>query len=71
VKNIVHSMAVLSLSFEDIGEAHNDLVLNLDEFVRRCDTYYLASDPDLLPDQRDADKVRSVLVPPTCNGQRL
>jgi hypothetical protein len=52
----------LSLSFEDNGKVHNDLVLSLDEFVRRCDSYYLALDSDLLPERRDADKVRAVLI---------
>jgi hypothetical protein len=28
----VHAVAVLRLSFEDNGKAHNDLVLSLDQF---------------------------------------
>jgi hypothetical protein len=55
-------MAALSLSFEDNGRAHNDLVLRLDGFERRGDSYYLALDQHVLPEEEDAEKVRLVLV---------
>ncbi len=55
-------MPILSLTFEDTGTLHNDLVLRLDGFDRRCDTFYLANDTEVLPDRRDAEKVRIVLV---------
>ena len=55
-------MAVVSLSYEDNGSQHNDLVLRLGEFERRCDSFYLALDNYVLPDAEDADKVRQVLV---------
>lgn len=48
-------------SYEDNGTAHGDLVLRLDEFERRCDSYFLALDNDLLPDRKDPEKVRAVL----------
>jgi hypothetical protein len=55
-------MAVASLSFLDNGTLHGDLVLLLDHFERRCDSFYLAHDNNLLPEERDAEKVRLVLV---------
>lgn len=60
----IRAMAVVSLSFafEDNGTQHNDLVLRLDEFERRCDSFYLALDNYLLPEDEDAEKVRAVLV---------
>ena len=53
---------MLSLEFEDQGTQHGDLVLRLDHFDRRCDSYYLAIDTALSRDQEDADKVRRALV---------
>jgi hypothetical protein len=55
-------MAVASLLFEDNGTRHRDLVLRLDHFERRCDSFYLGHDNDVLPGRRDAEKVRLVLV---------
>jgi hypothetical protein len=53
---------IFSLTFEDGGTLHSDLVLRLDGFDRRCDSYHLALDPEGLPEQEDAEKVRLVLV---------
>jgi hypothetical protein len=55
-------MAVMSLSFENNGTAHNDLVLRLDQFERRCDTYYLALDNLFVTEKSGAEKVRLVLI---------
>ena len=38
------------------------MVFRLDEFERRCDSFYLALDNYLLPEDEDAEKVRAVLV---------
>jgi hypothetical protein len=38
------------------------LVLRFGEFEQRGDSYYLALDPNLLPDDEDAKKVRLVLA---------
>jgi hypothetical protein len=55
-------MPILSLTFEDKGTLHNDVVLRLDGLDRRSDSYYLALDPEVLPNQEDAEKVRLVLI---------
>lgn len=48
------------------GPLHGDLVLRLNQFDRRCDSFYLnlnlAHDNSLLPEDRHAEKVRRVLV---------
>jgi len=51
----------LSLQFEDNDTGHRDLVLQFAGRQWRCDSYYLAIDWGMLPDQEDADKVRAVL----------
>jgi hypothetical protein len=51
----------LTLTFEDNGTAHNDLVLRLGDLVWRCDSYFLALDDGVLPGHEDAAKVRAVL----------
>jgi hypothetical protein len=58
----VSRVSLMSLAFEDNGTMHGDLAPQLDHFDRRCDSFYLAADPDLLPDRNDAAKVRLVLV---------
>jgi hypothetical protein len=55
-------VTIFTFSFEDNRTFHNDLVLRLGHFERRCDSFYLVNDNDLLPEQRDSDKVRAVLV---------
>jgi len=49
------------LTFEDNGRAHGDLLLHLEGFERRCDSYYFALDGGVLPGREDAEKVRQVL----------
>jgi hypothetical protein len=49
------------LTFEDNHTCHDDLVLRLGDLVWRCDSYYLAIDRGLLPEQEDARKIRAVL----------
>ncbi len=51
----------LSLLFEDKETGHDDLLLTVGDFSRRSDSYYLALDQGVLPDQEDAMKVRAVL----------
>lgn len=51
----------VTLTFEDDGSAHDDLVLRIGDSVWRCDSYYLLLDRGMLPDQEDASKVRAVL----------
>lgn len=51
----------MTLTFEDNGTAHNDLVLRIGDLVWRCDSYFLALDEGVLPKQGDAAKVRAVL----------
>ena len=51
----------VAFEFENDGSDHDDLVLKVGESVWRCDSYYLALDRRLLPDQEDARKVRTVL----------
>jgi hypothetical protein len=51
----------LSLQFEDNETGHDDLLLTVGDFSRRSDSYYLALDKGVLPDQEDAMKVRAVL----------
>lgn len=56
-RRYIPAMAVMSLSFENSATAHDDLVLRLDQFERRCDSYYLALDNLLLSEEHGADKV--------------
>lgn len=51
----------LTLTFEDNGTAHDDLVLRIGERIWRCDSYYLALDQCVLADNEDASKVQTVL----------
>ena len=51
----------LALTFEDDGTGHDDLVLRLGDFSRRCDSYYLALDQRILAGREDGSKVRVVL----------
>jgi hypothetical protein len=51
----------IALTLDRSGSSHDDLVLTLGESVWRCDSYYLALDQRLLPDQQDEPKVRAVL----------
>lgn len=51
----------VTLTFEDNGTAHDDLVLRIGDSVWRCDSYYLALDRGLRADDEDASKVQAVL----------
>ena len=51
----------LTLTFEDNGTAHDDLLLRIGDAIWRCDSYYLALDQGVLAEQEDAPKVRLVL----------
>ena len=51
----------VSLTFEDNGTIHNDLVLRIGDSAWRGDSYYLAMDQYAGDDDEDAPKVRKVL----------
>lgn len=51
----------LSLEFKDNDTLHEDLILRFAGELRICDSYYLALDPELLPEREDAGKVPVVL----------
>jgi hypothetical protein len=50
------------IQFRDNGSAHDDLHLCLEGYSRTMDSYYLAIDPLMLPNQESSDKVRRVLI---------
>jgi hypothetical protein len=51
----------LSLRFEDNGTAHDDILFRLNGRVWVTDSYYLALDGGILPNDSDSTKVRLVL----------
>src|SRR5579872_6698507 len=51
----------LSLRFQDNNTGHDDLVLRFGGQSWVCDSYYLALDQELLPEQEGAEKIKAVL----------
>ena len=47
----------LTLTFEDNGTGHDDLLLRIGDAVWRCDSYYLALDQGVLAEHEDARSV--------------
>lgn len=52
---------MLRLTFDDNGTSHGDLRLQFGTFSRVGDSYYLAQDPGIRPDDTSPEKVRLVL----------
>ena len=50
-----------TLTFEDNGSYHEDLLLRVGDTVWRADSYYLLLDRGMLEHQEDSSKVRAVL----------
>lgn len=50
------------IQFRDNGTAHRNLHISLEDYFRLADSYYLAIDSALLPDDETADRVRHVLI---------
>jgi hypothetical protein len=55
-------VAELLLKFRDNRSGHDDIHLWLDGYSRVADSYYLAIDPELDPEDESVDKIRRVLV---------